>query len=50
MTSDSVRRLARTVWKVALVVVLTIAAMWVIGLVIEATTGPEDETVTTEER
>jgi Na+-transporting methylmalonyl-CoA/oxaloacetate decarboxylase gamma subunit len=50
VTSEALRRLARTAWKVTLVLALTIAVMWMIGRVIEATTGSSDETVTTEKR
>jgi hypothetical protein len=40
---EAVRALARTAWKVTLVLVLTILVMWAIGWTIQAITGGADD-------
>ena len=48
---EAVRALARTAWKVTLVLVLTILVMWAIGWTIQTIAGGDDETTTvTEDR
>lgn len=51
MTAD-IGAVARTAWKVAVVLLLTIIIMWAIGWVIQVTTGGVDDgaATTTEER
>ncbi len=47
MTGDTVRALGRIVWKLTLVLVVTVVVMWAIGWMIGATTGNSDDDTAT---